>query len=77
MRKSKPAQLTAMTTDIWEKQIQLSVETNKSPKLLGIILDQMAIQKWENSRPKKFSADKFVSSNEIFEPEKGICGHQE
>ena len=45
--------------------------------MLGIILDQMAIQNGKNSRPKKFSADESVSSNEIFEPEKGICGHQE
>ena len=42
--------------------------------MLGIILDQMAIQNGKNSRPKKFSADESVSSNEIFEPEKGICG---
>ena len=42
-----------MTTGIQEKQIQLSVETNKFPKLFGIIPDQMAIQNEKNSRPKK------------------------
>ena len=63
-----------MTTDIWRRQIQLSVETNKFPKLFGIIPDQMAIQNEKNSRPKKFSAEESVKSNAVFESEKGICG---
>ena len=55
-----------MTTDIWRRQIQLSVETNKFPKLIGIILDQMAIQNEKNSRPKKLSTEESVSSEVAF-----------
>ena len=50
-----------MTTDIRGRQIKLSVETNKFPKLFGIIPDQMAIQNGKNSRPKKFSAEESES----------------
>jgi len=34
----------------------------------------MAIQNEKNSGPKKFSTEESISSNAVFESEKGICG---
>ena len=62
-----------MTIDSFRKRIQLSVRTNKFPKMLDIILDQMDVQDEKISRPKNTTHMSSSDLNVALVPEKGVC----
>ena len=62
-----------MTIDSFRKWIQLSVGTNKFPKVIDIISDQMDVQNEKNSRPKNTVYMSSAYLNIALVPEKGVC----
>ena len=62
-----------MTIDSFRKRIQLSVGTNKFPKMLDIISDQMDVQNEKISRPKNTVQMSSSDLNIALVPEKGVC----
>ena len=62
-----------MIIDSFRKWIRLSVGTNKFPKMLDIISDQMDVQNEKISRPKNTAQMSSSDLNIALVPEKGVC----
>ena len=62
-----------MTIDSFRKWIRLSIGTNKFPKMVDIISDQMDVQNEKISRPKNIAQMSSLDLNMALVPEKGVC----